>query len=417
MMFKRIYTKMAIMLIASVACLLVAVGFAVYYELRSQLVHTGMDTLKSETSEVQDFLQVRDTHDRVRKNPQDADHHSDGTAVSGKPLPKTPPEVLTLGDDRGQNVYYMAFMNGHLVMESSTIPVPSATLMQRAKTDGYYDIIYKGVPYRVLSQTDKVHGTRVILYAKTQLEAETLRKVINVMLEVGGAGLLVSILMNLWLARRAIRPARQTWSAYQDMMMALSHELQTPLATINVVASRPDVGEEARRALTREVNHASDMVRDILYLSRLRTSLPEHPPEPVAVSDLTEESAARFSELAQGRQITLVGSAVPGLFVSTTSEKWLRLVSTVFKNVIDHARSGTTATWTLTAHSRDVELTVVNDAANSATSELRETGGRGFGLKILRGLVEEMRGQVQMGMENGKVLVRIRVPRLHPDGR
>lgn len=150
----------------------------------------------------------------------------------------------------------------------------------------------------------------------------------------------------------------------------------------------------------------------MLFLSRLRSGVFLQPTEPVAVSDITEEVAQRYRALLQLDGRDLDGRAEPGLFVETTPPGWERLVSTVFKNVIDHAAPHTTSTWQLTGDGRRVSFVVEN--FRSGHDGERRTAERGVGLQIVARLAERMRGSMEIEESQEKFRIRVEVPSLRP---
>ncbi len=252
----------------------------------------------------------------------------------------------------------------------------------------------------------------MIMYRSIETEERVLRHVITLISEVGAAGMLLAIAFNLWLGNWVLRPTRRIWEAQQTMLIELSHELQTPLATMHAVTNQVEP-RDVRDRLRREILNASDLVSNILYLSKLRV-LPKQMYEPVAVSDLTEEIVERMDVLAQRRGIRLEGSGKPGAYVLTSPETWTRLASTILKNVVDHALPNTTAHWQLTVQG-DTVLFQVENQYDEETSGISVNGPPPrFGMTIVRRLVASMGGQIDVTAQHGHFLVTVRVPLLRP---
>lgn len=362
----------------------------VYVQLRIQLQHDGEVSLKSEKVEVQDV--GRDD-------------------TSGSSLNRN----IELSDDRGQNVYFVVTDANTVVFQSSDAPLPVHLLQTHANHQTFAEFENRQTPYRLLQYSWHFQNKtyQVFIYKLISQEFETLRRVRHLMLVAGALGIAMTVTINLWIANRALAPARRTWQAHQDMMLELSHELQTPLATIQAVVSSNSVDDRLRSNVLIEVQYASSMVKDILYLTDLRTRIPGQPNEPVAVSDLTEEVVERFHDLAASRGIELQGCATSGLFVNTTSERWSRLISTLIKNVVDHAVPHTTPKWALKSNNNRVEFMVVNQLP-SLNQQSRTKPARGLGLVIADRLVRDMGGTMQLLQRDGSLTTIIRVPQLNP---
>ncbi|MCL6445805.1 MAG: HAMP domain-containing histidine kinase [Alicyclobacillus sp.] len=388
--FRRIYTQVFLMLIVSTTLLLGLLGSAVYLELRRQLQASAEASLTVAVAEVREAL-----------------HDQDGDAsVAGR----TATNAIALNDIKGRSVFFVLLRGRRVESRSSAHPVPAPVLIRVAAKAGFAQFDYGGSTYRAYTVLHwRGRNEYLIVYAKTQIEEETLRRFVRIMSEAGGIGMLVSLGFSLWLARRAIRPAQATWTAYQEAVTLVSHELQTPLAAMQAVLSSPPVDEHARALLQHEVSEASHLVNDILYWSRLGKHMPSAASYPVAVSDIAEECAVRFQPFAQHRNIWLEGAAEPGLYVRTTDEKWERLLSTVFKNVIDHAQPGSRAVWALSADGSQVAFSTRNQVR---TDGRPQHFPKGIGLRIVDRLVAEMGGTWRMSPADAHMEVTIRVPRL-----
>ncbi|MCL6445746.1 MAG: HAMP domain-containing histidine kinase [Alicyclobacillus sp.] len=390
-MFRRIYMQVSVILITSTMLLLGFLGSAVYLEFRRQLTASAQSSLTGAVAEVREVLQDRDGDVGVAR----------GTGV----------HTVVLNDVGGRSVFFVVLQGRRVMWQSTSHPVPVPVLIRLTANGGFAPFEYRGTAYRAYIVPHwRRRSDQLIVYAKTEIEEETLRRFLRVISEAGGAGFLLSLGLNLWLARRAIRPAQATWSAYQEAVTLVSHELQTPLSAMQAVLSSPPVDEQARRLLQHEVSEASRLVNDILYWSRLKTRVPSVASYPVAVSDITEECAVRFELLAQHRSISLKGNAAPGLYVRTTEEHWERLVNTVFQNVVDHAQPGTEALWTLSANGNQVIFSTRNAIRSDRIHQ--HVPPRGIGLHIVSRLVEDMGGTWRMTPVDAQMEVTIRVPRL-----
>ncbi|EPZ47465.1 sensor histidine kinase [Alicyclobacillus acidoterrestris] len=386
-MFRRMYVTIAALLIFSTGVLLAVLGGAVYRELSTELSKDGENDLQAQTASVQDAV---------------------SSLLHGQHF--DPSDVR---DARGQNVYFYALDQGQVIALKRT-PVPFEVIRTLDYENHFATLEYKERPYRVYDTTIQVGKQRVhtYLFSLIAQEKSMLWHARHLMWTVGGVGFVVALVGNLFLARRLMRPTVQAWSAYQETVLELSHELQTPLATVGAMLSNRGVDSQTATDIRRELDRASTMVSDMLFLSRLRSGVFLQPTEPVAVSDITEEVAQRYRALLQLDGRDLDGRAEPGLFVETTPPGWERLVSTVFKNVIDHAAPHTTSTWQLTGDGRRVSFVVEN--FRSGHDGERRTAERGVGLQIVARLAERMRGSMEIEESQEKFRIRVEVPSLRP---
>ncbi|GLV13305.1 hypothetical protein Heshes_09890 [Alicyclobacillus hesperidum] len=407
-MFRRMYVTISGLLIMSTGLLLVLLGIVVYHELQSDLVRDGELAMENSVPAVEAALA------------RSAYREGEGPPVR---------------DSLGNSIYYYAVGSSAEIAHSPHAPVPFEVIHGVAVLRKFATFAYNGEPYRLYTLTvpdpdalpsDVVETaynplaspskTTVVLYMYSLItqERSMLHHTLRLMEVVGGAGFLLAVAGDLVLARRLVQPAFRTWSAYNESVLELSHELQTPIATANAMLASRGVDPHTAADIRRELERASKMVSDILYLSKLRSGVADQPTEPVAVSDITNELADRFTAVAAGVGIAVSGAADEGLFVETTAGEWERLISTLFKNVIDHAARPSTASWSLYGEGRRIVFLVENAVGSRVDGDRRQAPERGVGLKIVERLAQRMRGAARIETTTSRFLVEINVPALRP---
>lgn len=387
-MLKRFYLQISFLMILGTVVLLSCFGGFVYLELARQLRMESDASLRSEFAEVHDRLLTvsRISEDVFR--------------------------LLDTTDDKGMSVYTLIHTpSGNYVSDNS--PVAPATLLAHASDGHLTSMVYGGRHYRIFSDSFIKPGesAQIVTYESTEQTYVTLHHVRDLLLLVGAVGVFGAVLFHLWIARKALIPAQKTWKAHQDMLVELSHELQTPLATMNAIVATHVADKEIQDDLSREILEASTLVKDILYLSRLNAESFQVHLQPVAVSDLTDEVIERFRPLLQQHRIELSGSSQPGLFVMSTPEMWTRLISIVCKNVVDHAEEGTEATWSLKSQSHMIQFLLQNRARSTPDAGIHARDiTRGVGMKIANRILEEMQGNIDIRTDGPWVITTIVVP-------
>lgn len=408
-MFRRMYLTISALLVLSTGLLLVILGVVVYRELDNDLTRDSEQSMR---------MQMEPVTDAVRD--------------SG---PEQFQGEASLRDDRGDSIlYYGVTDDGVISSPRSTIPF--SVVKNNVHLGQFSTIVYNGQPYRLFSfapvaddhagphgqllpdpdHTDTQEHKPVQLYMYTLITQETaaLHHASRLMVFVGGVGFLLALVGDLFLAQRFMRPTYRAWTAYRDTVLELSHELQTPLATVNAMMTSRGVEESTAADVRHEIERASRMVSDMLFLSRLRSGFSEQPTEPVAVSDITEELAERFTAHAQSQGLTVEGYARPGLFVETTPGEWERLISTLFQNVIDHADYTERTRWQLIHDGRRVKFSIENGIPKNVQDAGARPPERGVGLQIVQRLAKRMRGTVDVSRTGETFLVTVSVPNRRP---
>ena len=106
-----------------------------------------------------------------------------------------------------------------------------------------------------------------------------------------------------------------------DFVAHVSHELRTPLAAIRLLAETlegaldqdPPAARTFAQRISAEVRHLSQMVAELLELSRIESGRTQLRREPVDLSGLVEEVIDRMSPLAGERGVSLSADVPDGL--------------------------------------------------------------------------------------------------------
>ncbi|WP_216388178.1 sensor histidine kinase [Arcanobacterium phocae] len=209
----------------------------------------------------------------------------------------------------------------------------------------------------------------------------------------------------------------------RDFVANVSHELKTPIGGIKLLAETisnvSDDVEQVRRfaqALETESDRLSQLVQEIIQLSRLQESDALTDPQIVSIDAVVAEALKRTQLEADARQIDLVSGGEPGL---TVVGDFLLLVTAV-RNLLDnavcysnpHSRVSVVVSGTNTeVHIAVIDAGVgISDEAKTRVFERfyrgdearsRETGGTGLGLSIVKHVVNDHGGQVKLWSELG----------------
>jgi two-component system sensor histidine kinase SenX3 len=227
----------------------------------------------------------------------------------------------------------------------------------------------------------------------------------------------------LMLALQDVTRSRRLDAVRRDFVANASHELKTPIASIQALAetmadaSRQDPPSVPRFAeqLTREIERLTRVVSDLLDLSRLEGG--PAVTASVQLDQLAQEETERLGDRARRGGLDLeVRSAEP--LVVTGSERDLRLlVRNLVENALQYTAPG--GKIEVDIHGEDgLAVLRVSDTGIGIPSRdrdrvferfyrvdrarSRETGGTGLGLSIVRHVAENHQGTVSVDSELGK---------------
>jgi signal transduction histidine kinase len=230
--------------------------------------------------------------------------------------------------------------------------------------------------------------------------------------------------VGLLYAHSTLRPIRENVAAQRRFIADASHELRTPLsvmkAELEVSLRRLPADAELRPVLVsglEEVDHMTEMVEDLLTLSRIDAHQEQLVLEPVDLTELARETTARLATMASEAGVTLTFAGQPAPHVRGDARHVRRALANVVRNAIDHsppesviavsvgpAGDGAQATVTDAGEGiRPEVLAHIFDRfyrADPARSQAR--GGAGLGLAISRWALRAMGGDIEVQSTHGR---------------
>jgi signal transduction histidine kinase len=229
-----------------------------------------------------------------------------------------------------------------------------------------------------------------------------------IVLVVGVGGLLY--------ARSTLRPIRENVAAQKRFIADASHDLRTPLAVLKTefeVALRDaELPDEVRPLLAdglEEVDHMSEMVDDLLTLSRIDAHQEVVARERVDLAALAAETAAKLQKLAAEAGVDLVVEAAQPVITEGDARHLRRALGNLVRNAVEHSPRGAQVRVEVEARDGSALLSVQDDGPGIGPADLahvfdrfysadpprsRERGGSGLGLAIARWAVREMGGDL-----------------------
>jgi signal transduction histidine kinase len=301
-------------------------------------------------------------------------------------------------------------------------------------------------------------GKLVAIAAVPTFEADREQaNLLHSILEIGAAGLVLTLELAWFAAHRALRPLEQmadraaevtagdpgarvgsaarrrdeigrlgvaidamlerldaAYVAQRRFVQDASHELRTPLTIarghLEVLLLDPDPPvDETRHAVTlavAELDRVGRLISALLGLARLEDGAID-PVRPVPVEALLSDAAARGRGL--GDRAFTVAVEPPGLTVEADPEALAGVLLNLVSNAVRHTAAGGRIALTAHADGDDVELAVLDDGpgippellpvifdrfARADPARSRATGGTGLGLAICRAVVEAHGGTI-----------------------
>ncbi len=210
----------------------------------------------------------------------------------------------------------------------------------------------------------------------------------------------------------------------QDFVTNVSHELRTPLASLKALTETLQEGAledpaVSRRFLQRmdvEIDNLTQMVRELLELSRIESGRFPLEKRPTAMHQLAEGAITRLQLQAERSNLQLTNDVPLDLpIVHADPERMEQVLVNLIHNAIKFTPAGGSISVCAYQEPMKVIITVSDTGVGIAPENLprvferfykadksRSGGGTGLGLSICRHLVEAHNGRIWVESEPGK---------------
>jgi two-component system phosphate regulon sensor histidine kinase PhoR len=217
---------------------------------------------------------------------------------------------------------------------------------------------------------------------------------------------------------------RRLDSVRRDFISNVSHELRTPLAGIRAAAETLQEGalddkpaaEEFLGHIQRETDRMTQMVEELLELSRIESGAAPLRFAQLDAATLVQDTARRFSQQAEraGLKITAEATESP-LPVIGDAERLERAIGNLVANAIKFTPAGGSVTVLVSRAADDVTISVRDTGIGIEPEELdrvferffkadrgRGSSGTGLGLAIVKHIVQAHAGTVSVESQPGR---------------
>jgi signal transduction histidine kinase len=252
-----------------------------------------------------------------------------------------------------------------------------------------------------------------------QIQESILSLLPLLLLAVGGGALLAAGLGGLFLANRALVPARLAWTNQQRFIADASHELGTPLTLLRADAevllrNREHLDIEDATLLediVTETSHMAKLARNMLTLARLDQRSTHSELEVVDLTTIARASARRIQSLADQRGIAIQTDFDEATVVIGDQTLLEQAILALIDNAIKYNQPGGLITLRTAVKDEHALLEVSDTGIGIPPEHLphlgerfyrvdkarsREAGGTGLGLSIVQSIATTLGGTLKL---------------------
>ena len=221
--------------------------------------------------------------------------------------------------------------------------------------------------------------------------------------------------------------ARRIEAVRRDFVANVSHELKTPVGALSLlseaVMDASDDPEAVQRFAGRmeiEATRLTNLVQELIDLSRVQNDDPLEDAEPVRVEELVDEAIDRCRQQAGSKQITMASGGTADLFVWGNRSQLAAALGNLVENAVNYSPARTRvgiAARKMAAPGGDLIEIAVTDQGFGISEKDRErvferfyrvdparsraTGGTGLGLAIVKHVAASHGGEVTVWSSEG----------------
>ncbi len=217
--------------------------------------------------------------------------------------------------------------------------------------------------------------------------------------------------------------ARRIDAVRRDFVANVSHELKTPIGALGLLSEailgakdQPDAVVKFASRMQNEAKRLTELVQEIIDLSRLQSSDPLQKAVAVEINDVVREAVDQAQFSSEQRGISLeIGELQDGTVIGDR-EQLITAVHNLVENAVNYSPEQTKVSIVTKRNGDLVEVSVTDQGIGIAESELnriferfyrvdparsRMTGGTGLGLSIVKHVAQNHGGDVKVWSKLG----------------
>jgi two-component system sensor histidine kinase SenX3 len=233
--------------------------------------------------------------------------------------------------------------------------------------------------------------------------------------------------------------AERVHEVRRDFVANISHELKTPIGALSllseaVLSASDDPASVVKFAsrMQLEAKRLTDLVQEIINLSRLQDSDPLQIASENAVLDLINEAVDLVKTTSEAKGISVSISDIPNVIVLGDGDQLIMAIHNLLENAINYSPNNTNVSISSSIEDDIIEIVVTDQGIGIPESELdriferfyrvdparsRETGGTGLGLSIVKHVASKHGGEIKVwSSPNVGSSFALRLPIYSPNG-
>jgi two-component system sensor histidine kinase SenX3 len=217
---------------------------------------------------------------------------------------------------------------------------------------------------------------------------------------------------------------RRLDSVRRDFVANISHELKTPIGALSILSEAVLEASDDPVAITRfatrmqtEAKRLSDLVQEIINLSRIQDDDPLKDASPILLSELALQAIDESRLTAESREIKVEFIKNQEVKILGDASQLEMVISNLIENAINYSPNKTTVVVSLNRVDGLAEIKVKDQGIGISEADVeriferfyrvdparsRATGGTGLGLSIVKHIITNHGGDITVWSEQGE---------------
>ncbi|NED12485.1 ATP-binding protein [Streptomyces sp. SID9124] len=222
--------------------------------------------------------------------------------------------------------------------------------------------------------------------------------------------------------------ARRIEAVRRDFVANVSHELKTPTGALSLLSEAvldasddQEAVEHFARRMQIEATRLTNLVQELIDLSRVQNDDPLEDAEPVRVDELVAEAIDRCRQQAGSKQITMAAGGTADLRIWGNRGQLAAALGNLVENAVNYSPAGTrvgiAARRVVVPGGDEIEIAVTDQGIGISEKDRervferfyrvdparsRATGGTGLGLAIVKHVAASHGGEVTVWSSEGQ---------------
>jgi two-component system sensor histidine kinase SenX3 len=210
--------------------------------------------------------------------------------------------------------------------------------------------------------------------------------------------------------------AQRVREVRRDFVANISHELKTPIGALSLLSeavlsakNEPVSVEKFALRMQHEAKRLTELVQEIINLSRLQDSDPLQVATEFHINDLVREAVDQCKTTSEAKRISITITTNQDAVVIGDGDQLIMAIHNLIENAINYSPENTNVSVTTNEKNGIAEISVTDQGIGIAEQELeriferfyrvdparsRETGGTGLGLSIVKHVAANHGGEI-----------------------